>query len=129
MAIGVLLAWEWSSMVPSSRQNAFAIAYTVPAVLSSMVPFPGIIWGTVVLVCWLTAIWLARHEEHKYLLMLGVPYIAIGAGSINWLYEFGGFADLHVEPREAGIEARFDAAADGVRFTVGFHVFVAQAVA
>ena len=92
MLIGVLLAWEWSSMVPSSRQNAFAITYTVPAVFSAMVPFPGLIWGTVVLFCWLTAIWLARHEEHKYLLMLGVPYIAIGAGSINWLYEFGGFA-------------------------------------
>lgn len=91
MLIGVILAWEWSSMVPSSRQNAYAVAYTVAAVFSAMVPFPGIVWGTIIAVCWLAVIVLARHEEHKYLLMLGVPYISLGAGAINWLYETSGF--------------------------------------
>lgn len=91
MLIGVILAWEWSSMVPSFRQNAYAVAYTVAAVFSAMVPFPGIVWGTIIAVCWLAVIVLAWHEEHKYLLMLGVPYISLGAGAINWLYETSGF--------------------------------------
>lgn len=90
MAIGAMLAWEWANMVPNKKPTFFAVVYTVSAVTSVLLP-PFYAFGLVLLGCLILAVVKAAHEEKRKLLVLGVPYIALGVGSLVWTYTLVGF--------------------------------------
>ena len=91
MLTGTLLAWEWTRMVPSARGAFWGILYTFvlafAVMLGSWIAYFGVLAGALVL-----AWFKASGETRRNLLVLGVPYISIGVGSILWLYELAGFS-------------------------------------
>lgn len=88
---GAMLAWEWSHMVPNSRGAFYTALYTfvvgVAVLLGSWLAFFVSLFFGIVL-----AFVKSSGETRRKLLILGVPYISIGLGSIIWLYELVGFA-------------------------------------
>ena len=89
----IIVAWEWSSMVPNKKPVFYAVTYTY--VVAVMAIF-GVFLVEVSLACIVIAsllVWFkAKGEEHRKLLTLGVPYIALGFGSLSILYDVAGFA-------------------------------------
>lgn len=90
LIFGGMLAWEWSNMVPNQKVSFYSIVYTIvmgSAVLfSSWLGFVLILLGATFLV-WKKSV----GEPRRKLLILGVPYISIGIGSMIWLYDTVGF--------------------------------------
>ena len=84
-AVGALLSWEWSNMVPSKNQATYAICYTF-ALGCSLLVFNRIVLFSIIGVVTLFLYLKAKNEEHRKLITLGVPYISIGVGSLYWLY-------------------------------------------
>lgn len=84
-AVGALLSWEWSNMVPSKNQTTYAICYTF-ALGCSLLVFNRIVLFSIIGVVTLFLYLKAKNEEHRKLITLGVPYISIGVGSLYWLY-------------------------------------------
>ena len=90
LVIGGLLAWEWTTMVSNKKPAFFAVCYSLPMALAVfMLPS-----------CWLLAVILGamllitlkiKDEKYKHLLVLGVPYIALGIGAVVWLYSVVGY--------------------------------------
>lgn len=87
---GMLLSWEWAQMVPSVRGAFYAVLYSFVVAIAV---FMGPSWPYfAVLTAGMILAWIkARGEARRNLLILGVPYISIGIGSIMWLYELVGF--------------------------------------
>lgn len=90
VVFGSMLAWEWAHMVPNQKNAFYAALYTaalgVAVMLSSFIGFFIFLAGATIL-----AWFKSKDETRRNLLVLGVPYIAIGVGSILWLYELTGF--------------------------------------
>lgn len=88
---GAMLAWEWSHMVPNSRGAFYAVLYAfvvgAAVLLGSWFAYFLSLFAGIVL-----AFVKSRGETRRKLLVLGVPYISIGLGSVIWLYELVGFA-------------------------------------
>ena len=85
LIFGAMFAWEWAHMVPSDKPEVYGIIYAVSVAAAILL----MSWGAValfVLGAMLLTAYKARHEEHRFLLVLGVPYIAVGIGSVVWLY-------------------------------------------
>ena len=80
-----LLSWEWANMVPSSRPTFYAITYFFVAVVAIMLK-PWLVPAFVMVVALTVAVCKSKGEEHRKFLILGVPYIAIGVGSIVAMY-------------------------------------------
>lgn len=85
LVFGAMLCWEWAHMVPNKKPEVFGIIYTL--VFSSSIFFDSplsiflmILGGTIV------AYIHAKTEIRRNLLILGVPYIALGVGAVSWLY-------------------------------------------
>lgn len=83
--VGVILSWEWSSMVPNKRANVYAICFAF-ALGCSLLIFNRIFFFLVLIAICCFVYFRAKDEEHRYLLTLGVPYISIGVGSLYWMY-------------------------------------------
>ena len=80
-----LLSWEWAQMVPNKKDTVYALSYMAAAVC--VVFFANIFWSVAVLAGMTLFVWLkAKGESHRRLLTVGVPYIALGIGSLVWLY-------------------------------------------
>lgn len=90
LVFGSMLAWEWAHMVPSARGAFYSTLYTVVLAIAVLIPnwyvFFAILFAAVIL-----AWFKSKNETRRNLLVLGVPYISIGIGSLIWLYEFAGF--------------------------------------
>ena len=85
LIVGVLLAWEWSNMMPSKSSSTYLAAYITSLAVSLFVYDTPMIISTIVLVSFF--VWFkAKSEEHRNLLTLGVSYISIGVGSLLWIY-------------------------------------------
>lgn len=84
-AVGALLSWEWSNMVPSKNQTTYAICYTF-ALGCSLLVFNRIVLFSIIGVVTLFLYLKAKNEDHRKLITLGAPYISIGVGSLYWLY-------------------------------------------
>ncbi len=90
LVFGSMLAWEWSHMVPNSRGAFYSTLYTVTLGVAILTGFSPIFW--LFLFCAIILSWFKASKEYRRnLLVLGVPYISIGIGSIVWLYELVGF--------------------------------------
>ncbi len=91
LVTGAMLAWEWARMVPSVRGAFYAVSYTV--VMASAVALGSWTGYWIMLAGGTALVWFkARGEAHRNLLVLGVPYISIGIGSLIWLYELAGLS-------------------------------------
>ncbi len=90
LVFGAMFSWEWSYMVPNKRPAFYAMAYmlavSVAIMLASVLVFGVVLLGTVILV-WKKS----EGEQYRRLLVLGVPYVSIGIGSVMWVYEFVGY--------------------------------------
>lgn len=84
-AVGALLSWEWSNMIPNKNQTTYAICYTF-ALGCSLLVFNRIVLFSIIGVATLFLYLKAKNEKHRELITLGVPYISIGVGSLYWLY-------------------------------------------
>jgi hypothetical protein len=80
-----LLSWEWANMVPNSRPLFYAITYFFVAVVAIWMK-PVIIPAFVMVVALAVAFCKSKGETNRWMLLLGVPYIAIGIGSIVSIY-------------------------------------------
>lgn len=85
LIFGTALSWEWAMMMKSKKAAAFSAIYT--AALAVVVVSPSInliLMGVSIatLIAWV----VAKDEQRRGLLTLGVPYIAIGLGSTIWFY-------------------------------------------
>lgn len=88
MLCGTLLAWEWATFVPNKKNALYAAAYASSVVMVSFLPGFYFILAFLVMLIITAIVWFkAKAEEHRWLLVLGVPYITLGIGSINWFYE------------------------------------------
>ena len=86
---GALLSWEWSTMVSNSRPTFYAMCYffvTVAAILLK----PIIVPAFVMIVAFTVAFCKSKGETNRKLLLLGIPYIACGIGSIVSIYTYYG---------------------------------------
>lgn len=83
--VGVMLSWEWSSMVPNKRANVYAICFAF-ALGCSLLIFNRIFFFLVLIAIGCFVYLKAKDEKHRNLLTLGVPYISIGVGSLYWMY-------------------------------------------
>lgn len=80
-----LLSWEWATMVPNSRPTFYAVCYFFTAVVTIMMK-PIIIPVVVMLFALSIAFCKSKGETHRKMLLLGIPYIAFGIGSIISIY-------------------------------------------
>lgn len=86
--VGILLAWEWASMVPSKDKVFYLGAYAF--VVAVVVGFPKG-WSLVIIALTTAYVfWKSKGEERRALLTLGVPYISIGIGALTWFYQEAG---------------------------------------
>lgn len=84
-AVGSLLAWEWSTMIPNKKANTYAICYTF-AIGCSLIVFDRIVLFLSLAIITLLVYLKAKDEKYRKLLTLGVPYISVGVGSLYWMY-------------------------------------------
>lgn len=84
-AVGALLSWEWSTMIPNKKANLYAVCYTF-ALGCSLLIFNRIILFTTLFAITALVYLKAKEERHRNLLTLGVLYISIGVGALYWLY-------------------------------------------
>ena len=84
-----LLSWEWANMMPNSRPTFYALTYFFAAVSAIMLK-PWLVPAFVIAVALTVAFCNSKGEAHRKFLLLGIPYIAIGIGSIVALYTMYG---------------------------------------
>ena len=83
--VGVMLSWEWASMVPSRKPMVYLCAYILALGVSIFM------YSTYAIVLTIlgTSLFVflkARKEPERFLLTLGAPYISIGVGALMWIY-------------------------------------------
>lgn len=97
--VGIMLSWEWASMVPNKRVPVYTASYAF-ALGCSLIIFDRIVFFLVLAAVCFFVCFKARDEEHRRLITLGVPYISIGVGALYWMYYlFDAFGSL---PGEKG---------------------------
>ena len=84
LAVGAMLSWEWSNMVATDKKATYASIYTLSMATAVMLQS---MFGILMMIVLATIVvaYKARGEKHRKLLMLGVPYISLGVGSLMWL--------------------------------------------
>ena len=84
-----LLSWEWAVMVPNKRAPFFAVVYFFVAITAILL---GSLEGWIVSM--ILALALALHktkdEAHRWLLLLGIPYISVGIWAFVEIYTLYG---------------------------------------
>lgn len=85
LAVGALLSWEWSAMIPNKKANLYAVCY-VFALSCSFFVFNQIVLFSAIAAVTAFVYLKAKGEKHRKLLTLGVIYISIGVGALYWLY-------------------------------------------
>lgn len=89
LALGGMLAWEWSTMVPNKKQSFYAVVYTIAMCVATL-KYLSVNLLVVVLVL-MILVWIkSKEEKYRKILVLGIPYIAVGIGSLIWLFSSQG---------------------------------------
>ena len=84
---GTLLAWEWATMVPNTKNALYTAAYASSVAVVCFMPAEFIFLTLLVLFIATFVVFVkAKEEPHRALLVLGVPYISLGIGSLVWFY-------------------------------------------
>lgn len=97
--VGTLLAWEWSKMLAGDDETTCALTYSFAMTIAVLVnPFYGVysFYGIFLsMLCGAVFLfWKTHNKEHCFLKVLGVPYIAVGIGSLMWIYQLVGFEGI-----------------------------------
>ena len=80
-----LLSWEWANMVPNSRPTFYAMSYFFVAAVAILMK-PIFVPAFALLIAFTIAFCKSKGEAHRKLILLGIPYIACGMGSIISIY-------------------------------------------
>ena len=84
LMVGGMLSWEWSNMLASDRKAVYATVYTLS--MATFVMMQSLLGILLILLFSIALVGIkARNEKHKYLLILGVPYISFGIGALMLL--------------------------------------------
>lgn len=83
--VGIMLSWEWITMMPNKNSNVYGISYAFALGCSIWVQDRNVLFLTIIATTAFVYI-KAKEEEHCKLLTLGVPYISIGVGALDWMY-------------------------------------------
>lgn len=84
-----LLSWEWASMVKNARPAFYAVTYFFVAVTAVALGSPeAFVFSMVVALA--LAFFKSKNEDHRWLLLLGIPYISLGLGAIIEIYTLYG---------------------------------------
>lgn len=85
VVVGGLLAWEWANLLSSQKASAYVAAY-VMSLAVSLWSYNFAVLFTMIAITSLVVWFIAEKEKHRSLVVLGVPYISIGIGSLIWMY-------------------------------------------
>ena len=85
LLVAGLLSWEWANMIPGKRQSFYAVCYFFAAATSIFIK-EWMIIGAVILAVMALAFYKSKGEKNRGFLLLGIPYISIGIGSIVSIY-------------------------------------------
>ncbi len=83
LAIGGFISWEWSNLVAKEKQALYSTIYTISMATSVMLQS----WFGIIIMIMLSSalvFFKSRQEKHRWLILLGVPYISVGVGSLMW---------------------------------------------
>ena len=83
--VGIILSWEWSVMVPNKRANLYTVCYAF-ALGCSIFTQDRIVLLFTLLAVTAFVYYKAENEDYRKLITLGVPYISIGVGALDWMY-------------------------------------------
>jgi len=83
------MAWEWADMVKNTKPSVYALTYFF--ITAWCLVFDFNLLTLIVLLCAMLFVFLkSKGEDHRKLLVFGVPYISIGLGSVLALYNIAG---------------------------------------
>lgn len=83
--VGIMLSWEWATMVPNKKANVYSICYAFALGCSILLQDKYLLFLAIIA----TTVFVylkAKGEEFRRLITLGVPYISIGVGALDWMY-------------------------------------------
>ena len=84
-----LLSWEWAEMVPNKKAAVFSMIYF--SITTLVMLLDSLFLGLALILVGLVLVFVkSKQEEYRKLLLLGVPYISIGIGSVLALYAMFG---------------------------------------
>lgn len=78
----VLMSWEWANMMPNKRPSFYALCYFFISVTALVLGSFGALFFSMA-VALILAFYKSKDEKHRWLLLLGIPYISIGLGAIG----------------------------------------------
>ena len=83
LAVGGCISWEWSNLVAQEDKSAYSTIYAISVATSVLLQS---FFGTIIVILFASLLVFikSKKENHRCLLVLGVPYISIGVGSLMW---------------------------------------------
>lgn len=86
---GLLLALEWANLVKNTNPSFYMLSYIFSVTIFVFVGYP-VIGLIFMLFALALAVVKSKGEENRGLLLLGIPYISIGVGSLVEIYNIFG---------------------------------------
>lgn len=88
LLVGSVLAWEWATMVSAKKASVYVSVYIVSLAVTLLINDNAIMWTMIVLSSLFVLFKSEKDkEDHKFLLILGVPYISLGISALGWIYQ------------------------------------------
>jgi len=85
LIVGMLFAWEWSTMVPNNKPCVYLACYAFALACAFFLLDLTFLFAVLVLIG-AFVYYKAKSEQHRFLLALGVFYISIGIGALYRIY-------------------------------------------
>ena len=83
--VGIMLSWEWVTMIPNKNSNVYGVSYAFALGCSILVQDRNVLFLPIAATT-IFIFWKAKNEKFRRLITLGVPYISIGVGALDWMY-------------------------------------------
>ena len=83
--VGIMLSWEWITMIPNKNSNVYGVSYAFALGCSILVQDRNVLFLTIIATTAFVFL-KANDEKFRRLITLGVPYISIGVGALDWMY-------------------------------------------
>lgn len=99
IVVGGLLSWEWANMLAAPQRSSYYVTAYLITLAVAIWSYNATVIAVTTLVSTVLVWYLANKEKHNRLLTLGVPYIAIGLGSLIWMYRSFDPSEGNFDPR------------------------------
>ena len=86
ITVGGLLAWEWANMLSAPHTSSYYVTAYMMGLATAIWAYNFSVIIPMIAIISLFVWALAEKEKHRWLLILGVPYISIGVASLIWIY-------------------------------------------